>query len=347
MELDRVLHFMPEALVFISFTINLVFAACMAKRLARGTRDKTDFEAEKLGTCQATCETQKLPETTKHKAVKRNPCVLEFLQQLSSKCMPAATALVLGMRKIGLRPSPRFYRSLLQHMSRLGAPRDLFDKLVRDIEEHDCCKDSQMECYRIQYLARTDSAQVALDAFKEFLAAGFQPNLRTFECLMVACLKEKMHEPLKQLFDDLEDLSLLPTPVVYSSLISSYGQTGAVGCSLAALDQMKEEFAEDPESLRLGYVSALHVLARNHRIGKVESLFDEFVDHGLRLDARLVGILLVAAVQTEAIDFAKRLVNHAKKQEVKDLVGTVERLLHPFEQRPGSAAVLTMVRGVL
>lgn len=344
MEPDMVLHFLPETLVLVSFMINLVFVACMAK----GYASYTQIEAQiKLKKQDYESDAQALTETPQQKTKKHDPCVVEFLQQLSSKCMPAASRLVFDMRKVGLCPTPSFYRSLLQHMSRLGAPRELFDRLVCDMEEQNCPKDSQMECYRIQYLARTDGAQVAFDAFKKFLEVGFQPNLRTFECLMVACLKENMHEPLKQLFDNMEDLSLLPTPVVYSSLISSYGQTGAINCSLAALEQMKEEFAHDSKSLGMGYVSALHALARNHRMSKAASLFDEFIDRDLQLDAKLVGILLLAAVQTESTTFAKTVIEQAKKKQVKDLIEVVKRLLHPFERRPGSETVLEVIWTVL
>lgn len=344
MEPDQLLHFLPEALVLISFAINLVFAACMAKRFAYELQDETQCVG-KHKCCES--DPQALEKPKQLKVVNHSPCVVELLHQLSSKCIPAASRLVLDMRKIGLCPTPSFYRSLLQHMSRLGAPRELFDRLVGDMEEQNCPKDSQVECYRIQYLARADGAQVALEAFRKFLTAGFQPNLRTFECLMVACLKENMHESLKQLFDDLEDLSLLPTPVVYSSLISSYGQTGAIGCSLAALEQMKEECADDPKSLRMGYVSALHALARNHRMAKAASLFDEFIERGLQLDARLVGILLVAAVQTESLPFAKMVVKQARKEQVKDLATTTKRLLGPLQNRPGSETALAHVWAVL
>eukprot|EP00746_Dinoflagellata_sp_MGD_P137338 gnl/MRDRNA2_/MRDRNA2_71134_c0_seq1.p1 gnl/MRDRNA2_/MRDRNA2_71134_c0~~gnl/MRDRNA2_/MRDRNA2_71134_c0_seq1.p1 ORF type:complete len:359 (+),score=74.37 gnl/MRDRNA2_/MRDRNA2_71134_c0_seq1:185-1261(+) len=344
MDTDQVLQLLPEALVLISVAINIVFVACMVRRYTCAAQDEARIKLERK---EHLSDTLASTEPKQQKMTSHHPCVVEFLQQLSSKCMPAASRLLLDMRRIGMCPTPSFYRSLLQHMSRLGAPRALFDRLVADMEEQNCPKDSQMECYRIQYLARTDGAQVALDEFKKFLENGFQPNLRTFECLMVACLKEKMQEPLKELFDNMEDLSLIPTPVVYSSLITSYGQTGAISCSLAALEQMKEEFANDPKSLQMGYVSALHALARNHRMSKTASLFDEFIDQGLQLDARLVGILLVAAVQTESAAFAKKLIKQAKKAQVKDLVTTAERLLRPFERRPGSETVLAIVWAVL
>merc|ERR1719191_1203484 len=132
MEPDMVLNFLPETLVLISMMINFVFMAFMAKRYASNTQNEAQIKLKKQ---DYESDVQALTEPRRQKTKKHDPCVVEFLQQLSSKCMPAASRLVLDMRKIGICPTPSFYRSLLQHMSRLGAPRELFDRLVCDMEE--------------------------------------------------------------------------------------------------------------------------------------------------------------------------------------------------------------------
>lgn len=337
----------PQALLIVTFTANLLATLWTALRYVKAPQEVKEIFEDR-------------PRSNVHRArpaksasppvvsAGGDPFMLEFLGNLSAGCLRTAMSLVHDMRAIGGQSlNPSFYRLLLQYSARHRSPKSCFDQVVEDMLQHCCQRDSAMECYRVQYIARTGDAREANSALQELISRGFQPDLRTFERLMVCCLQTRMHNEVKTLFDDLDTHGLQPSPTMYAILISSYGQSGAVASSLAALEQMKVDFEGDMDALHLGYTSALHAAARNHCMGKVASLFGEFTEARLLMDAQLLTVLLVTAAQTDSAELAMTVISSARAAQIPDLNGLVLRLLEPLRLRPGSEAAVDAILATL
>jgi len=297
-----------------------------------------------------------------------SPVLLEVAWLLSWGKAATALSLLKAARIVRAACGPACFRLAMQRLSSMRAPRVLFDRLVEEMCHAGQATDILTENCCVRYLCRAPGTSLdeAIGAWDSLIAVGIDPDLRTAECLAAACLRARRPQVVVDLVASVEDLGLRPTPALYASLIAAYGATGDVARGLAAFAAMRADAQADSRTkirfkevssqtsmamhLRLGFASAIHMCARNHRLEQARTLYQEAERENLRLGSKALLPLLVAAVQTTneetALWAAARMRKEAEDEGQNDslVTGRVWKLL---AQRPGSCALVDRVVVVL
>jgi hypothetical protein len=194
------------------------------------------------------------------------------------------------------------------------------------------------------------------------LGRGVTPDLCTVECLAEACLQKDRHAWVKPLIFGLSDYDIEPSALLYASLITSCGITGAVACGMVAFEQMRPHMAADPVAFQLGYCSAINMCVQNHQVDRALKLLAESRRspthrgrEGIDLDAKLLPPLLAAAVQTGheriALDIAAKardaMSAASEMPQRLALAGKLAKLCKLLSKRNASRALMAKVSAAL
>lgn len=230
----------------------------------------------------------------------------------------------VGAARGTLLPNLCCFRMVMQSLAASSAKPDVVARVMQEMSRHSVIPDPATKGCYVRCLCRGPSPDIdkAHASYTAMLAAGSPPDLQTVECLAEACLRMNRHDLIKPMIiaiDDANDGNIEPSAALYATLIISCATTGAVALGMAAFEQMRKYFRQDPAALLLGYSSAVFMCAQNQQVERAMGLLEESrrISHeeGLppaSLEAKVLPPLLAAAVQSGRQELALDLARQAR-----------------------------------